>query len=122
MLGRLDLPDDAFQPFSPNDQAKARVLLESAFCATHSLWREEVDAMVCSPRRLDSFLENGRPPIQSIWFDRNCTRTTHSHTGLRARENLKCELETLNLVPTSRGRRDALAQFVQRALLQGDFV
>lgn len=46
VLARLDLPDDAFQPFQPNDQAKARVLLESAFCASHPRWREEVAAMV----------------------------------------------------------------------------
>jgi hypothetical protein len=46
VIGRLDLPDDAFQPFTANDQAKARVLLESAFCASHPRWRQEVAAMV----------------------------------------------------------------------------
>lgn len=44
------------------------------------------------------------------------------HTYTQAREHTKLELETLNLIPTSTGRRDMLAHFVQRALLQGDFV
>jgi hypothetical protein len=46
VLSRLDLPDDAFQPFQPTDQAKARVLLESEFCASHPRWRQEAAAMV----------------------------------------------------------------------------
>lgn len=46
VIGRLDLPQDAFQPFAPTDQAKASVLLSSAFCATHPLWRQEVETMV----------------------------------------------------------------------------
>ncbi len=120
MLGRLDLPDDAFQPFSPNDQAKARVLRASAFCAAHPAWRQEVEVMVSN---LYGCLESVIRPI-AIRFAYPIRLSDHlSRTPTcQAQEHLKCELEALNLLPTATGRRDALAQFVQRALLQGDYV
>lgn len=124
MLGRLDLPDDAFQPWSPNDQAKARVLLESAFCATHALWREEIHAMVRKWRTWCHCVHRSL----TLAFQTHATRSasylmeTANSLQTQAREFCKCELEALNLIPTSTGRRDALVQFVQRALLQGDFV
>jgi len=125
VLGRLDLPDDAFQPFNPNDEAKARVLRESAFCAAHPAWQQEVEVMVSN---LYGFIESVIWPIAirfayptrlSDHLTRTPTCHVHAH---QAQEHLKCELEVLNLLPTATGRRDALAQFVQRALLQGDYV